>query len=272
MVGHNNLQTVTYKIRKVKENSYCDQTDLIVREKAITIYVNSKELATVVCSPSDLVYLVVGFLCSEGILVNRQDLKDITVEEDKGLIYVEVNEYEQKLAGKLFLKRYITPCCGRSRASFYYTTDALLCKNVVSDTRITAGRVRALAGELEERSKLFHRTGGVHSAALADDDRVLIFQQDIGRHNTLDKIMGQCFLEEIQLDDKVIIFSGRVSSEILLKAAKMGVPILISRSAPTDLALELADDLGITVIGFARGDKFNIYTHCHRVLVEDDID
>jgi len=112
----------------------------------------------------------------------------------------------------------------------------------------------------------------VHSAALADDERVLIFQQDIGRHNTLDKIMGQCFLKEIQLDDKVIVFSGRVSSEILLKAAKMGVPILISRSAPTDLALELADDLGITVIGFARGDKFNIYTHYHRVLVEDDID
>jgi FdhD protein len=261
------LPSVPYNVRKVKEAGYFDQTDLIVREKAITIYVNFEELATVVCSPSYLVYMAVGFLCSEGILRNRQDLKDITVEEDKGLVYVEVNEYEQKLAGKVFLKRYITPCCGRSRASFYFSTDALLCKTVVSDVRIPASKVRSLAEELEERSKLFRRTGGVHSAALAVDDEILIFQEDIGRHNTLDKIMGQCFLDEIPFDDKVIIFSGRVSSEILLKAAKMGVPILVSRSAPTDLALNLAEDLGITVVGFARGEKFNIYTHRQRVLV-----
>jgi FdhD protein len=262
------LPSVPYNVRKVKEAGYFDQTDLIVREKAITIYVNFEELATVVCSPSYLVYMAVGFLCSEGILRNRQDLKDITVEEDKGLVYVEVNEYEQKLAGKVFLKRYITPCCGRSRASFYFSTDALLCKTVVSDVRIPASKVRSLAEELEERSKLFRRTGGVHSAALAVDDEILIFQEDIGRHNTLDKIMGQCFLDEIPFDDKVIIFSGRVSSEILLKAAKMGVPILVSRSAPTDLALNLAEDLGITVVGFARGEKFNIYTHRQRVLLD----
>ena len=266
-----NLPTVPYNVRKVKETGYCDQTDLIVREKAITIYVNSEELATVVCSPSYLVYMAVGFLYSEGILRNRQDLKDITVEEDNGLVYVEVNEYEQKLAGKVFLKRYITPCCGRSRASFYFSTDALLCKTIVSDVRIPASKVRSLAEELEERSKLFRRTGGVHSAALAVDDEILIFQEDIGRHNTLDKIMGQCFLDEIPFDDKVIIFSGRVSSEILLKAAKMGVPILVSRSAPTDLALNLAEDLGITVVGFARGEKFNIYTHRQRVLVGGDL-
>jgi FdhD protein len=265
------LPSVPYNVRKVKEAGYFDQTDLIVREKAITIYVNFEELATVVCSPSYLVYMAVGFLCSEGILRNRQDLKDITVEEDKGLVYVEVNEYEQKLAGKVFLKRYITPCCGRSRASFYFSTDALLCKTVVSDVRIPASKVRSLAEELEERSKLFRRTGGVHSAALAVDDEILIFQEDIGRHNTLDKIMGQCFLDEIPFDDKVIIFSGRVSSEILLKAAKMGVPILVSRSAPTDLALNLAEDLGITVVGFARGEKFNIYTHRQRVLVGGDL-
>jgi FdhD protein len=265
-----NLPTVPYNVRKVKETGYCDQTDLIVREKAITIYVNSEELATVVCSPSYLVYMAVGFLYSEGILRNRQDLKDITVEEDNGLVYVEVNEYEQKLAGKVFLKRYITPCCGRSRASFYFSTDALLCKTIVSDVRIPASKVRSLAEELEERSKLFRRTGGVHSAALAVDDEILIFQEDIGRHNTLDKIMGQCFLDEIPFDDKVIIFSGRVSSEILLKVAKMGVPILVSRSAPTDLALNLAEDLGITVVGFARGEKFNIYTHRERVIVGDD--
>lgn len=266
-----NLPSASYKVRKVEEKGWHDQTDLIVKEKAITIYVNSGELATVVCSPAHLVYMTVGFLCSEGILCKRQDLTSITVDEDKGLVHVKVNGYEHKPAGKDFLKRYITPCCGRGRASFYFSTDALLCRKVVSDVKIPACKIRSLSGELEERSRLFRRTGGVHNAALAVSDRILIFQEDVGRHNTLDKIMGQCFLEEIPFDDKIIIFSGRVSSEILLKVAKMGVPILVSRSAPTDLALELAEDLGITVVGFARGENFNIYTHCERVLVGEDV-
>jgi FdhD protein len=165
----------------------------------------------------------------------------------------------------MFLKRYINPCCGRGRASFYFSNDALLCKAVTAENKVARSEVSAMVEALQNRSRLFRRTGGVHNAALAEDGRIIIFQEDIGRHNTLDKIFGQCFCEEIALRDKVIVFSGRVSSEILLKIAKMGAPILVSRSAPTDLALELADDLGITVIGFARGQRFSVYSHPERV-------
>jgi FdhD protein len=102
-----------------------------------------------------------------------------------------------------------------------------------------------------------------------EDGNILIFSEDIGRHNAIDKIFGKCLLEGIQADDRMIITSGRVSSEILLKAAKREIPIIISRSAPTNLAVKLADKLGITLIGFARGRRINIYTNDWRVSDED---
>ncbi|ATW24054.1 formate dehydrogenase accessory sulfurtransferase FdhD [Candidatus Formimonas warabiya] len=257
---------VSYVARKIKGTEWQEETMLIVREKALTIYVNTKELATIVCSPGQIRHMAVGFLCSEGILSEPQDLKSLRVDEEKGLVYAEIEGYEKSDAGKAFLRRYITPCCGRGRAAFYYLADALLCKPVESDLKIPAETVRILAKKLEENSHLFNKTGGVHSAALAEGSEMILFQEDVGRHNTLDKILGQCFLEKISLKDKIIVFSGRVSSEILLKTAKMGVPILLSRGAPTDLSLGLGKDLGITVIGFARGDSFTIYTHPERIF------
>lgn len=257
--------TVPYRIRKVDKEEWRDEEDIIVRETALTIHVNSKELITLICSPIDLKYMTVGFLCAEGILEKREDLKGITLDEEQGLAWVETNR-EETIAEKVFLKRYLTSCCGRSRTSFYFAADALFCKPVDSELKVSTATVHCLAAELQEKSQLFRHTGGVHNAALAEGNKILIFREDIGRHNTLDKIYGQCFLEEILLNDKMIIFSGRVSSEILLKVAKMGVPILISRSAPTDLALKLAEDLRITVVGFARENRLNIYTYPERII------
>lgn len=131
---------------------------------------------------------------------------------------------------------------------------------------MSAETALSLANQLQERSHLFQRTGGVHNAALAKGEEILIFQEDIGRHNTLDKIHGQCFLEGISRDDKMIVYSGRISTEILLKVARMGVPILISRSAPTDRALQMAEKLNITVLGFVRGNRLTIYAGQERVI------
>lgn len=92
--------------------------------------------------------------------------------------------------------------------------------------------------------------------------------EDIGRHNAVDKIFGYCFLNNIELKDKIMVFSGRVSTEILIKVARMGIPILVSRSAPTDLAINMADELGVTVVGFTRGERMNVYTHPERIRLE----
>jgi FdhD protein len=255
-----------WHVTTVNEGGTAAGDDLVVREKALTVHVNDRELATLICSPVDLEYMTVGFLCAEGILIQRDDLEQITIDEEQGMAWVSTRR--DRLGEKVFLKRYITPCCGRARASFYFAADAMLCKPVTASLELPVAEILNLIDQLEQASHLFRRTGGVHGAALAKDGAILIFREDIGRHNTLDKIYGQCFLEGISCEDKVIIFSGRISSEILLKIAKMGVPVLVSRSAPTDLALQLADDLGITVIGFARGGRCSVYTHPERIIMQ----
>lgn len=244
-----------------------DIDEEVTAESPLTVYINGKELATVVCSPWEIEYMATGFLCAEGILRSRDALGDMTVDRDQGIVHVQVDGYEESLAGKVFLKRYINSCCGRSRASFYYSTDAMLCKRVESDAHISPERALELMELVVNRSAMFKRTGGVHGGLIAPvDGDVLSFHEDVGRNNVLDRIYGRCFLEGIGFSDKVVAFSGRVSSEIALKMSKMGAPILVSHAAPTDLGLELADDLGITVLAFARSDRCTVYTHPERVI------
>lgn len=259
---------VPRKVIEVSGNNFMETTEIIVEEKAITIYVFAKELTTIVCSPWDEIQLAIGFLHSEGILKNPEDLQKITLDKEKGLVYAEVKGFFENEPEKLFLKRHITPSGGRSKSSYFYSADALLYHEIKTNLCISKESVKHLANLLQNNSRLFQKTGGVHSAALAKDEELVIFYEDIGRHNTLDKILGRCFMEGISTHDKILLFSGRVSSEILLKTAKIGVPVIISRSAPTDLALQLAEDLGITVIGFARGERFNIYTHPERISLK----
>jgi FdhD protein len=118
---------------------------------------------------------------------------------------------------------------------------------------------------LHDSSDDFQATGGVHNAALCEPDRLLAVRADIGRHNALDKLFGHSLRSGISPHGKIIAFSGRLSSEVVLKTAKIGAAVLLSKSAPTDLALDLAHDLGITAVGFIRGDRMNVYTHPERI-------
>jgi FdhD protein len=139
---------------------------------------------------------------------------------------------------------------------------------IESKIQISAQDILAMVKEFQQRSEVFKVTGGVHSAALCDTKSILLFNEDIGRHNAIDKIFGECLLKDIMTDDHVVITSGRISSEILLKVAKRNIPILISKSAPTDLGVRLADALGITLLGFVRGKRFNAYTNYSRVVYD----
>jgi FdhD protein len=260
------LLTTQCKIIKLDEKGSREVEDMIVRETTLTVYVNSKETAALVCSPRDQKYLAVGFLCAEGVLTRREELRKVEYDAEHCIVYIETSS-EPDLTDKLVMKRWITPSAGRSGTSVSAPAVPPLPPPVSSQLKVNAETVLKLAAELQDRSRLFQRTGGVHNAALAQGEEILIFQEDIGRHNTLDKIHGQCFLEKIPREDKMIIFSGRVSSEILLKTARMRVPILISRSAPTDLALKLAEKLQITVLGFVRGERLSIYAHPERVII-----
>jgi len=251
-----------------KDHRLTPAEEVVVREVPVTLFLNEREFVTLVCSPGELRELAVGFLCSEGVLRKREDLREVTINEGEGLIWVEAAV--EAPSEETFLKRFITTCCGRGRASFYFINDARGISPLTSDLRVAPRTVLSLVNQLEERSSLFRLTGGVHSAALCTGGEALAFYEDIGRHNAVDKIFGRCFLEGIPLRDKIIVISGRVSSEILIKTTRMGVPMVVSRSAPTKLAVDLAEEMGITVVGFARGDRFNIYSRSERIVPDSD--
>lgn len=257
-------------MRRASLSGWVETEDTVVCERPLTIMVNGEELTTVICTPQDLKFMVAGFLRSEGILREPGDLQEISFDLDRGIANVTAAIPEKNLVEEHSMKRYVTTCGGRGLTSLYFSGAAPPCRRVTAAVRVKADTVARLMQELHRNSLIFRKTGGVHDAALVEGERIIIFQEDVGRHNTLDKILGQCFLENIPTDNKLLFFSGRISSEVLLKVARMGVPVLVSCSAPTDLALQLAEELGITVVGFAREDNFNIYTYPERIIFSDE--
>ncbi len=253
-----NLSVVRIVGQKKKEAK-----DAVIREIPLTIFLNNKELITLLCTPENLKYLAVGFLSSEGFIKNRKDIKKLVLDEEKGMAWIEVKE-NKDFVKKLMFKRLITSGCGKG-TTFYSAVDAAVSKKIDSKKNISFQQVTNLVNRIQQSSLLYRSTGGVHSAALCNEEDILIFSEDIGRHNAIDKIFGECILKDIPTEDKIVITSGRVSSEILLKVAKKNIPIIISRSAPTNLAVKLATKLGVTVIGFARGKRMNIYANDWRV-------
>ena len=236
--------------------------EAVAKEFPVTIILNDQELVTLLCSPKNLEYLAVGFLSSEGFLNSKDEIKKIVVDDQRGVVRLETVG-DKGLAQDVLFKRLITSGCGRG-ASFYSAADAASQK-VESQMKISADEVFALVREFQHGSEVYLATHGVHSAALCDGKSILIFSEDIGRHNAIDKIFGKCLLEDIPTEDRVVITSGRISSEILHKVAKRGIPIIISISAPTNLGVKVADTLGITLIGSVRGKRMNVYTNGWRI-------
>ncbi|OPY58546.1 MAG: formate dehydrogenase accessory protein [Pelotomaculum sp. PtaU1.Bin035] len=237
----------------------------VVNEIPLTIFLNDTELATLICSPGAYKELAAGFLLSEGLVKNLADIKEIIFNDNDGLLWVETTHPVPR--AESFLRRQIASCCGKGRASLYFVNDASQLQPVQSSNQFAAPRLSRLIGLLEEGSAVFRKTGGVHSAALADNTELLVTYEDIGRHNAVDKVLGHVLLNRIVTGDKCLLLSGRVSSEIVIKACHSGVPLVLSRSAPTYLAVELADEFGIALVGFARGESLNIYSHSEKVNI-----
>ncbi|MDQ1912335.1 formate dehydrogenase accessory sulfurtransferase FdhD [Paenibacillus sp. GD4] len=237
--------------------------DAVTTERPITVSIGGEEFATIVCTPIDIEELVIGFLASEGLIRTADELLSLQLDEGKGFAYIELaNPGMLQLADHS--KRLIGSCCGKSR-QLYWRSDARTAKTIRSRDRLTPEQCVKLMRELQEHSVAFQLSGGVHNAALCTADELLLCRTDIGRHNALDKVYGHCLRHRVPMKGKVLAFSGRVSSEVLLKVSKMGIGTLLARSAPTELALQLAEDLGITVVGFLRGESFNVYTHPERL-------
>jgi FdhD protein len=237
----------------------------VVREVAVSLRLNGREIITLLASDDALEFLAAGFLKAEGFVSRREDVRSIRVDPGGEAVDVEVDPAAiDPLAEKLLERRAVTSGCGKG-TTFTHAIDALQARTAPPGPRVSAGQVRRLVHELLRGSELYRQAGGVHSAALATPESIVIFRDDIGRHNAVDKIHGECFLRQVPVDDKILLTTGRISSEILVKAAKLGVAVLVSRSSPTELALELAARTGITVIGQVRGGGLTIYAGAERV-------
>jgi FdhD protein len=260
-------ETEKFPILKFTETGSSSTEDIVAKESPFAIILNNQELVTLLCSPSNLKYLAVGFLLSEGLLKSKDEIKKIMADGQKGVVKMET-ERSEELVRDVLSKKIMTSGGGRG-VSFNSIVAAQGQVKVKSKIEISALEISALANKFQRRCQIYRATGGVHSAALCDSRNIIVFSEDIGRHNALDKIFGECLLRDITTDDHIIITSGRVSSEILLKVAKRNVPIIVSKSAPTNLGVRIATDLDMTLVGFVRGKRMNVYTHAWRIATDE---
>lgn len=255
-------------ILRVEKDKVWETADPVVREAPLTVYLNGREFVTLLCTPEAMDMLAVGFLRSEGLIRDFSDVTSLRIDEEQGFVFVETQA--GRLVEELYGKRTITTGCGKGTV-FFSVLDALKSEPVTSGVTITVSQIHRLMRDLQERAVLFQLTGGIHSAALCSPEGVVYFCEDIGRHNAVDKILGLCLRDGVAISDKILATSGRISSEILVKAAKLGLSVLVSRAAPTTLSIDLAERIGITLVGFVRGQRLNIYSHARRVVLDDSM-
>jgi FdhD protein len=228
-------------------------------EAPVSLTVNGEAWITFMCTPVDLEAMAVGFLYNEGIIEAMAEVEDVRVCEHGDNIDVWLNH----AAVQPNAWRRTSGCTGGVTA-----VDVLARPDVAfqpAQPQIPAEAIGRLVEMLFESQELYRETGGVHTSALSDGERILLSAEDIGRHNTLDKIAGMCLMKQIWPETRILISTGRISSEMLQKAARLGAPILISRTSPSSLSIEMAERYGITLIGYARRHRFNVYNGLDRL-------
>lgn len=232
-------------------------TTHVVREGLVRLHVNGEELAMLMCTPHALDLLALGLLRSEGIITSLADVRRVVVCPSGACVEVWLRDANRKLP----TIRILTSGCGGGITFNDLTAEAV---PVESDVTVTPAQLGRLMFMLQEEQ----RTRGIHTAALADGERLLTVTEDVGRHNAIDKLWGWCLLKGISTEGRILITTGRVSSEMLSKAARMRVPIVASRTSPTTLSLALAEAWNVTLVGYVRRGSLNVYTGLARV-VED---
>ena len=235
-------------------------------EAPVGLTVNGQPWLTFLCTPTDLEALAVGFLYNEGLIADAAEIATVRAC-DSG---VNVDVWLRRAISRPSAWLRTSGCAGGATSADSAPEIDLL--RLQADTCLAAPRVGELMAALYRAQEMYAETGGVHCTALSDGERIVMLAEDIGRHNTLDKLAGRCLLEREVMAGSILLTTGRISSEMALKAARMEVPILISRSTPTSLAVERADRWGLTLVGYARRDRFNVYTHPWRLTEQPNGD
>ena len=224
------------RVTKYKDGSWEETEAFVADEISIRIMANGLLYGTLTCSPWNLEELAVGYLCLEGAIHSYADVLTVKTRADQ--VDVICRPELQKDPRK----------------------DPQEEPDKEPPAELLASDITRLMRELEQRSEIFHQTGGVHNAALSDGKNIITNTEDVSRHNALNRLVGRCLMQGISLQNKVIVFSGRVPEEIIQMAARMRCSAIISVSAPTSKAIEIAQQHDVMLISFARGEQFNVYT------------
>jgi len=227
-----------FEIIRVEEDKANTVYDQVIVEYDLSIYVNGVKFVDMLCTPRDLEFLVCGHLFAEGVIHRKEDLKELKISEHRADVILEPS---LRLEGSRELPRNV---------------------------RLTPQEIFEAVGAFHERSELFNVTGGVHNCQLHHADGRKIFMEDLGRHNAGDKALGKALLDQWDLSRVYMITSGRVPKYMAQKAINTGMSIVISKSPPTDQSVELARAHNLTLCGFVRGRRMNIYSGSERIVLD----
>ena len=255
-------QTAWDIIRFEKGNARARQRSL-VQEYPLKLIINDRELATLVASPHQLNFLIAGFLRLQGFIESLDDIQTLGVCSDFGVANVRIKGTVPER-----LKPTLTSGCG-SGINFSVPDLSIVKRQInypVIQQQWSPDELFSLMKELNRRSGLYLDHGGIHSAGIGDSSELLLVSEDIGRHNTFDRIAGEAMFKGIDLQGKILLTSGRVSTEMAAKAALLGIAVIASRSTPTDMAVKMCREAGITLLGYLRGGSFEIFSCKERIL------
>jgi len=239
--------------------------DYVAEEKPLHIFLNKTHYATIFCSPSNLKELAVGHVLSEGIVKSIEEIEETSLKEEEGVCHVKMRrdvDLEKRLNLSKHFSRMILLACG-SKAPYQYSERI---PKVKSNLTVEAEVILNSVNRLNSIAETFRKTGGVHVAAIyRSDGNLVAFAEDVGRHNAVDKVIGVCALNKIDFNMCFLALSGRLTGDIVLKAAKVGLPVVASLAAAVDSGISIAKSADLTLVGFVRGKRMNIYNFPERI-------
>lgn len=246
-----------------------EEEEWVAREINLRISINGNELIRFACSPVDCEDLAIGFLFTEEIIKSLEDIDHIILNRDEYKIELILAEKKATLIEKWSKSKTMSSGCGQGVISnLERRRKNLLPANIKANKNIN--NLSKLFLHLKNNSEWYEKTGCIHNVSLFSDDGNVIIREDIGRHNAVDKVIGAALQCNVNFDKTILNCSGRISSDMILKTCRAQIPIVISRTAPTTLAVDIANECGITLIGFARGRRLNIYSHAERISFADE--
>ncbi|MDH5450783.1 MAG: formate dehydrogenase accessory sulfurtransferase FdhD [Candidatus Bathyarchaeota archaeon] len=259
--------SVEAKVKKInlREKSVKFVDELIAVEAPVNIYVNDQRAVTLFSLPTQLKELGIGWLLSQAIVKLIDEIISVQVKENNVKISCSSKIETRIKAAKTM--RIVDSPCGSTKEDFLFLIDRMTKPFVNSDYGVKAEKILQFVKILNEKSALFKLTGGTHSAAIFHEGKLVAFAEDIGRHNAVDKVIGAAAEKKVEFSKCVIVSSGRQPANMVLKAARVGIPIVASIAGPVYSGVDVAIKTGVTLICFARGQRMNVYSYPERVEV-----